>query len=179
MAAEEDFKENYINEVRMQAKVQHTNSMVLLMVYAERKMLLTGDSDWKSWKEKIIPNFSKYSNNYEDADILIASHHGSRSFFTDEINDHIDEQKNPDTTYLESIKLINPKITLISCGDFSEYHHPNEEAMKLYKKYTSNEQVYTTNNLGTICGIINSNGHFAVVPNRFHSINKKHPQALI
>lgn len=175
LAAEEDFKENYINEVRMQAKVQHTNSMVLLMVYAERKMLLTGDSDWKSWKEKIIPNFSKYSNNYEDADILIASHHGSRSFFTDEINDHIDEQKNPDTTYLESIKLINPKITLISCGDFSEYHHPNEEAMKLYKKYTSNEQVYTTNNLGTICGIINSNGHFAVVPNRFHSINKKHP----
>ena len=175
LAAEEDFRENYINEVRMQAKVQHTNSMVLLMVYAERKMLLTGDSDWKSWKEKIIPNFSKYSNNYEDADILIASHHGSRSFFTDEINDHIDEQKNPDTTYLESIKLINPKITLISCGDFSEYHHPNEEAMKLYKKYTSNEQVYTTNNLGTICGIINSNGHFAVVPNRFHSINKKHP----
>ena len=81
LAAEEDFRENYINEVRMQAKVQHTNSMVLLMVYAERKMLLTGDSDWKSWKEKIIPNFSKYSNNYEDADILIASHHGLKKFF--------------------------------------------------------------------------------------------------
>ena len=33
LAAEEDFRENYINEVRMQAKVQHTNSMVLLMQY--------------------------------------------------------------------------------------------------------------------------------------------------
>lgn len=72
----------------MQAKIQHTNSMVLLIVYAGRKILLTGDSDWKSWKEKIVPNFSKYSINYENTDILVASHHGSRSFFTDEANEH-------------------------------------------------------------------------------------------
>lgn len=174
LADEQNFKENYINEIRMQAKIQHTNSMVLLIVYAGRKILLTGDSDWKSWKEKIVPNFSKYSINYENTDILVASHHGSRSFFTDEANEHIDEDTNPDTTYLESIKLINPTITLISCGDFKEYHHPNQEAVKLYETYTSNKQVYTTNKIGTICGIINSNGYFAVVPNRFHSTNKKH-----
>ena len=175
LAAEEDFKDNYINEIRMQAKIQHTNSMVLLITYAGRKVLLTGDSDWKSWKEKIVPNFSKYSINYENTDILIASHHGSKSFFTDETNEHIDEETNPDTTYLESIKLINPIITLISCGNFKEYHHPNYEAVKLYETYTSNKQVYTTKKLGTICGIINSDGSFTVVPNRFHTISRKHP----
>lgn len=175
LSAEEDFEENYINDVRMEAKIQHTNSMVLLLKYAGRKMLLTGDSDWKSWKEKIVPSFSKYNDYYEDTDILIASHHGSRSFFTDESNEHINEEENPETTYSKSIELIKPVITLISCGDYSEYNHPNKEAMQLYKKYTSNEQVYTTNNLGTISGIINEDGYFAVAPNRFHTIKTNHP----
>ena len=39
----------------------------------------------------------------------------------------------------------------------------------IYKKWTSNEQVYTTKNLGTICAIINDNGTFTVVPNRFYT----------
>lgn len=175
LAAEEDFQENYINEVRAAAKIQHTNSMVLLIKYAGRKILLTGDSDWKSWKEKIVPNFKDKIVNYENTDILVASHHGSRSFFTDEANESIDEEENPETTYIESIDLINPVITLISCGDYEEYHHPNKEAMVLYKKSTSNEQVYTTNNLQTINGIINNNGNFTIVPNRFYTkINGNH-----
>lgn len=169
LAAEEDFQENCINEIKESVKIQHTNSMVLLITYAGRKILLTGDSDWKSWKEKIIPNFKHKIVNYENTDILVASHHGSRSFFTDEANEHIDEEENPDTTYIESIKLINPVVTLISCGDYEEHHHPNKDAMVLYKKWTSNEQVYTTKDLGTICGIINSNGTFTVVPNRFYT----------
>ena len=149
--------------------------MVLLVTYAGQKILLTGDSDWKSWKEGIVPNFKDKLVNYENADILVASHHGSRSFFTDEANEHIDEEENPETTYIESIQLINPVVTLISCGDYEEYHHPNKEAMALYKKWTSNEQVYTTKNLGTICGIINNNGNFTVVPNRFYiNINGNH-----
>lgn len=141
LAAEEDFRENYVNGLRAQTKVQHTNSMVLLINYAGRKILLTGDSDWKSWKEKIVPNFKDKLINYENTDILVASHHGSRSFFTDEA--------------------------------YEEYHHPNKEAMKLYKKWTSNEQVYTTKKLGTICAIINSSGSFTVVPNRFYTNDNK------
>ena len=68
----------------MSVKKQHTNSIVLSIEYSGRKMLLTGDSDWKCWKEGIVPTFSGYEHNYENTDILIASHHGSRSFFTDE-----------------------------------------------------------------------------------------------
>ena len=31
----------------------------------------------------------------------------------------IDMEKYPDTTYIESIELINPTITLISCADYN------------------------------------------------------------
>lgn len=172
LAAEEDFQENYINEAKQSTRIQHTNSMVLLITYAGRKILLTGDSDWKSWKEKIVPNFKNREISFKNSDILVASHHGSRSFFTDEVNnEHIDENENPETTYIESIELINPVITLISCGDYSEYHHPNQEAVELYEKYSSNKQVYTTNNLKTICAIINDNGNYTIVPNRFYTKN--------
>lgn len=98
---------------------------------------------------------------------MIASHHGSRSFFTDK--ETIDLEKYPDTTYIESIELINPIITLISCGDYNTYHHPNEEAMELYEKYTSEggDQIHTTHEKGNLCGYIDKDGNFGVIPERF------------
>ena len=145
-------------------KKQHTECMVLLITYAERKMLLTGDSGWEAWRDKIVPNFKGKVVSYENTDILIASHHGSRSFFTGA--ETIDIESNPDNTYIDHIKQISPKITLISCGnyDYKDYHLPNKEAMKLYKENTANEQVYTTNELGTFCGRIDSDGCFSVTP---------------
>lgn len=168
LAAEADFV--YQDETKIlehAAKIQHTNSMVLLMVYSGRKLLLTGDSDWKSWKEQIVSNFAEIVPNYENTDILIASHHGSRSFFTDE--ETIDLEEYPDTTYIESIELINPIITLISCGEYKTYHHPNEEAMELYEKYTSGrkDQIHTTQEKGNLCGYIDKDGNFGVIPERF------------
>ncbi len=168
LAAEEDFVENYENFrlFEASAKIQHTNSMVLLIKYKGIKILLTGDSDWKSWKEKIVPNFK--SNKFLRSNILVASHHGSRSFFTEEsINEDIDMEKNPETTYIESIELICPNITLISCGNYDTAHHPNQGALELYEKNTSEEQVYTTHKKGHFCGFIDSTGYFTVIPSRF------------
>lgn len=85
-AGKEDFQSGFNNGItvfKASTKIQHTNSIVLKISYGGRALLLTGDSDWKSWKEKIIPNFEKAVR----SDILVASHHGSRSFFTDEAND--------------------------------------------------------------------------------------------
>ena len=127
-------------------------------------MLLTGDSDWKSWKDKIIPTFERNVN----SNILIASHHGSRSFFTDEEkNERIDPDENPDTTYIESIDYINPDVVLISCGDYNTYHHPNEDALKIYNDKSKHNQVYSTKKCGHILGYINSEGNYTVVPSRF------------
>lgn len=172
LAAEADFVYQDCSSIlEYAAKIQHTNSMVLLIVYNGRKLLLTGDSDWKSWKEQIVSNFAEIEPNYENTDILIASHHGSRSFFTDE--ETIDADKYPDTTYIESIELINPVITLISCADYNykNYHLPNKEAMALYKKYTSEgvNQIHTTYEKWDLCGYIDKKGNFGVIPKRFHN----------
>lgn len=86
LAGKEDFQSGFDNGItvfRAAAKIQHTNSIVLKISYGGRALLLTGDSDWISWKEKIIPNFQETVK----SDILVASHHGSRSFFTDEANE--------------------------------------------------------------------------------------------
>ena len=136
-------------------RVQHTNCLVLLIYYAGKKMLLTGDSDWYAWRYNIVPNFRYNSINYENTDILIASHHGSRTFFTNK--DEINENKYPYDTYVDSIKMIQPQYTLISCGDYQTYHHPSRDAIKLYKQYTTDSRVYTTNDLGTIYGCIRHN----------------------
>ena len=148
-------------------KIQHTNCIVLMLVYAGRKILLTGDSDWKAWRDNIVPNFKDSNVNYCDTDVLVASHHGSRSFFTSE--EEIDEIKFPYSTYTESIKLINPIITLISCADYNykDYHFPNKQALKLYGEYSDNNQVFTTNSYGTFFGRIDKSGNFSVTPERF------------
>lgn len=166
-SGKEEYQEDYDNSIRICeafAKVQHTNSIVLKIEYGGTSLLLTGDSDWKAWKEKIIPNFL----NKVKSEILIASHHGSRSFFTDEEeNETIDEENNPDTTYIDSIDYIDPDVVLISCGDYNTYHHPNKEAMKIYNDKSENCQVYTTKNCGSFAGYIDQYGNYTVVPTKF------------
>ena len=162
-------------------KEHHTNCIVLSIRYAGRSILLTGDSDWYAWKNHIVPDFEDTA--LLQNDILQASHHGSRSFFTDEEeNDTIDEEKNPDTTYTASIQIINPSITLIPCGSYETYHHPNKDALKLYEQFTKRDdrdditQVYTTFDKGHFCGFIDNQGQWTVVPHRFrpYSPDEKH-----
>lgn len=155
------------NEERL--KEQHTNSIALVIEYDGFRILLAGDTDWLSWRDYIIPKFAR--TGLLKADILIASHHGSRSFFTSEQNEHIDEEQNPDTTYLESIRYIDPTVTLIPCGDYVTYHHPNKEAMDIYKRSSKNEQVYTTNKWGNIEGIKYKNSSWALLPTMFSEKN--------
>jgi hypothetical protein len=159
----EEFEKSMLKAV----KIQHTNSVVLSLRYAGRSVLLPSDSDWKAWKEKVIPNFKR--SGLLKSDILVASHHGSRSFFTDEENEHIDPEENPETTYKESIDHIKPSITLISCGEYSHFHHPNREAEQIYKENTAYEQVYTTDQKGSFVGFIDSYGNWTVTPTRFRN----------
>lgn len=144
-----------------EAKIQHTNAIVLSISYGNRNLLLTSDSDYIAWRDKIVPQFSQFGR--LKSDILIASHHGSRSFFTDpQLNEVIDCKKNPESTYIDSIDFIDPAIVLISCGQKSQYGHPDEEAVKIYMEKAVNEQVYTTNALGTFVGFISRDNRWTV-----------------
>jgi beta-lactamase superfamily II metal-dependent hydrolase len=152
--------------VLREGKIQHTNSIVLSINYKGRVLMLPGDSDYLAWRDKIMPNFK--NTGLLKTNILVASHHGSRSFFTDETqNDTIDPEENPDTTYIEHIYKIAPSLTLIPCGDYDSAHHPNKEAQKIYKENTAHEQVYTTCNKWTLAGFIDRNGAWTVAPSRF------------
>lgn len=165
-SGKEEYQADYDNDVRYfeaSAKIQHTNSLVLKIKLGSTSILLTGDSDWKSWKEKIIPIFDTQVH----SEILIASHHGSRSFFTDEENDTIDVDENPETTYVDAIDYIDPDVVVVSCGDYETYHHPNKAAEKIYLEKAKNSQVYTTHNMGHLIGYIDHAGNYTVVPNRF------------
>lgn len=151
----------------IEGKIQHTNSIVLSIHYGGRRLLLPGDSDYLAWKNKIMPHFK--DTGLLKSNVLVASHHGSRSFFTDEsINDTIDPKANPLSTYIDHINEIEPSITLISCGRYESAHHPNKEAMEIYKNNTANKQVYTTYKRWDFTGFMDSNGNWTVAPSRFN-----------
>jgi len=158
--AEKEDRVRFRQMAEIEPRIQHTNAIVLRIEYAGRSLLLASDTDYLAWRDKIIPAF----NHRVKSDILIASHHGSRSFFTS--NDNIDVNANPETTYLDSINYIDPAIVLISCGDRETYGHPDEGAKKIYSAKAA-KQVYSTKEKGTLVGFIAIDGRWSICPVRF------------
>jgi len=121
------------NEVNGDDNKIHEQSGVIKFIYKGKSILMTGDSDKKAWQEHI----TSYYGEYLKSDVLSASHHGSRSFFKDGEDD-----KNP---FTDHIKKINPTYLVISAPKKSDHDHPHDDALKIYKKYLREENIY---NLG-------------------------------
>lgn len=102
----------------------HNRCLILRVVTDEMSVLLPGDSSVNQWRDRIILN---YDEDLLVADVLVASHHGSRTFFKK------DKDDNP---YEDGIVAIAPDYTLISVGEDNDYDHPHEDALKLYQEYT-------------------------------------------
>ena len=100
-------------------------SIVLKVEHKGASAMLTGDTSYKPWKEKILP---LYDNARISANILLAAHHGSLTFF----NDPSDEKY----YYTDHIKAIAPAMTLVSVGPNS-YNLPDDKAIELYEKHSS------------------------------------------
>lgn len=156
-------------------KIQHTNCLALAIHYAGRAILLTGDTDRTAWKEKIVPKFG--DTRLLRTNVLVASHHGSRSFFRDDQGEETIFSF-LDFDYLGAIKRIRPSLTLISCGDYDSNHHPNKEALEIYEDRTAHGQVYTTKEHGTFTGLIDSSGRWSVTPARFRSSRERSGPSL-
>jgi hypothetical protein len=64
--------------------------------------------------------------------VLAASHHGSRTFFvkTDE-----------DEPYKDALKAIDPEYVVVSAPEDSPHEHPHEDAMKLYREHSGDDNV--------------------------------------
>ncbi|MBS1683238.1 MAG: MBL fold metallo-hydrolase [Bacteroidetes bacterium] len=97
-----------------------------------KSILITGDSDKTAWKDHI----TEYHKAKLPANVLSASHHGSRTFFkTSEDDEDVYE------THLENIK---PTYLIVSAPrkEDSPHDHPHDDAMDLYKKYVDEDGIF-------------------------------------
>ena len=145
-----------LNGARESLNNPNAQSIVLHIDHQGSSVLLTGDTDAAVWKDYIIPE-----QGYKiKSDILLAAHHGSRSF--------IDNQSYQ-SYYTEHLKKISPDITIISVGD-NPHGHPDDEALKYYKKYTSGSKegrkIFTTQDHGNIKLELKGNGLWSVYSNQ-------------
>lgn len=154
----------------------HYHNIVLMAQYGRNKLLLNGDSDYLAWEYKIMPYFET-TELLSNICVNVASHHGSKSFFTEPLDNT--EDLDEESVYTEHLKMINPNMTLISCSD--NEHHPNRFALKMYKKYsfhtqkygfTVKPQVYDTNRYGNFFGMFFENNEWTVMPDYFVNIKK-------
>ncbi|MCR5203308.1 MAG: DNA internalization-related competence protein ComEC/Rec2 [Lachnospiraceae bacterium] len=102
-------------------------STTLSMEYCKVRFLLTGDIADEGEKE-VIQVLKEMQGEY---DILKVAHHGSNL-----------------STPEEFLKLVNPKISLISCGKNNRYGHPGKELLKRLE--ATGSSIYRTDESGAI-----------------------------
>lgn len=108
----------------------HEQCGVLKFMYEGKSIMITWDSDKASWKEYI----TDYYIEHLQADILHASHHGSRSFFKDGQDD--------EDVYVEHLVKIAPSYLVVSSPKNSKFEHPHTDAMEIYSKHIEKENIY-------------------------------------
>ena len=100
-------------------------SIVLKLEHGGCGVLLTADTSFRPWKDIIVPFYDAKTLR---ANILLASHHGSISFF--------DDPSNNQYYYTKHIQQIQPEMTVVSVGP-NTHGLPDKEALKLYEKYST------------------------------------------
>lgn len=113
---------------------QNNNSVVLKLHYGDFTMLLTGDIEAPT--EALL--YKEYGSTLK-ADVLKVGHHGSKT-----------------SSYYKFIEQVKPQYALISCGDFSLYHHPNKNVVGRLEHLGA--KVYTTEKNGDLTIITDGKG---------------------
>ncbi len=139
LSAQDDRLPSNANAQGLVIKIEHRNANGDQTL---RSAMLTGDSDAQTWRHSVMVDYNKPE---VSSTILMAAHHGSLSFFDDP-----DDEKN---YYVSHVQAISPTMTLISVGE-NNYGHPNETAVRLYRKYSTGSnkgnKVYRTDTKGTM-----------------------------
>lgn len=116
-------------------------SIVLMVEYAGRRILLTGDIEAEAEYDLLA-----YSDLYPlDADVLKVAHHGS----------------NTSSTY-DFVSAVSPQYAIISCASDADTEYPHvETAMTLYD--CGIEDVFLTSTSGNITVEISPTGKLSIV----------------
>ncbi len=118
-------------------------STVLFVKYGGFKGLFTGDVDGVG-QDLLRDYISGNREEFENLTVLKVAHHGSK-YTSDE----------------EFLKMVNPKISLISCGKDNRYGHPHKELLDRLIKIDSS--VYITAENGAITVDVNR-GECKIIP---------------
>lgn len=102
--------------IKVQHRDPHGNNLA--------SSLLSGDTNAATWRYSIL---GFYDESDLSSNILLASHHGSISFF--------DDPKDEKHYYTEHIEYISPAMTIVSVGN-NPHGHPDPKAMELYEDYS-------------------------------------------
>ncbi len=116
-------------------------SVVVRITAGDVHALFPGDCENERW-ESILEYFEEYL----PAHLLLAPHHGS---------DHGCSE--------DALAAISPEYTAISAGEDNKYGHPDKNALKLLKKYTS-KRVFLTYEDGSILFESDGKSITSVVP---------------
>lgn len=122
----------------------HAQCMVVSVREGDRSFLVVGDSRWNEWKDRIVDDYA--GDGVLEHELLLASHHGSRSFFAD------DQDDDP---YLGGLEAIDPEVVLVSVGD-NTFGHPHGDAIDHYEKVA--KSLLRTDELGTLVCLSNEDG---------------------
>lgn len=118
-------------------------SAVIMLEYADRKILFTGDIEYETGKkgaeQSFIREFSTSNPAMVDCDVLKVAHHGSDS-----------------STSLEFLSLVKPEYSVISCGLSNKHRHPLKSTLD--NLVNCGSEIYRTDLQGTIILTIDSKG---------------------
>jgi competence protein ComEC len=108
-----------------EAVSDNNRSLVLRIIFGERKFLLTGDIEKETERELMNePGFLQ-------TDLIKVAHHGSRT-----------------SSIQEFVKATNAKLAVVSVGRESQFGHPHEEVVERWKN--AGAKILTTGENGTI-----------------------------
>lgn len=124
----------------------HENCLVLKIAYEGASVILTGDSNLACW-ERVLDYYKGRSEQDTGtevlkADVLHASHHGSRTFFKDGGEDT--------AASLEALETIAPDAVIVSVGEDNRHEHPHEDMINAYREQSGEDNVFETQHAGTI-----------------------------
>lgn len=118
-------------------------SAVIMLEYADRKILFTGDIEYETGKkgaeQSFIREFSTSNPAMVDCDVLKVAHHGSDS-----------------STSPEFLSLVKPEYSVISCGLSNKHRHPLKSTLD--NLVNCGSKIYRTDLQGTIILTIDSKG---------------------
>jgi competence protein ComEC len=137
----------------------HENCLVLKIAFENSSVILTGDSNLACWERTL--DYYKGRTEQETgtevlkADILHASHHGSRTFFKDGGEDS--------EASLEALETIAPDAVVVSVGENNRHDHPHEDMMEAYRDQVGADYVYETRQTGTVIMEVDSGSDYRLI----------------